>query len=1361
MTSPIMKNIKQLLKEHDEAKFVNFDQKKLEQIDLKLEKLRQQLQKDLGKKASTSTPFISYPEFNDPEFFNKIFAKKEFNKTIAPPVPKNATFDEIANSKCNPTSFRLTNNQVFNKNYMSVQTPYNGLLLFHGVGVGKCFAPNTPILMYNGMIKTAEYITLNDQVMGDDSTPRKVLTLARGCGLMFRICPDPYSSADAYTVNADHILCLKQMLPGNRGFKKVTLSVMEYLCLTEDEQALLFGYQNNHVFFKTRNYNIFTDEHLAHKYGFLFMQKSTFDYNILGGDTITRASFITGYIDMYGKLTVNNSIRVPYDYKVMVVARSLGIRVATDAFLTMDDDQSNETWMYFHGNALRRLDHSNCPLVGCIKPKSNPAPYCYKFTIIPLGLGEYYGFSVDKNHQFLLGDCTVTHNSCTAITIAEQFANVFPKKCLVLSPKSLKGNFRQQIFSRKKGLQQCTGNTYLKHIQDDQLLSEEALDRKVDKIIDTKYAFMGFQEFANHVIHLETGSKGKSRYITKIKREFSDRVIIIDEVHNVREDDKRQKIVPPKLLEVIQHAERVKLILLSATPMYNEAVEIVWLLNLLLANDNRPQLVQSEIFTKEGELTDAGPAILEQAAKGYISYMRGENPFSFPLRFYPSINDTPSKSSKIKISPTHDIKGELIPVNMRLSKLELFTSYMSDYQENIYNALLQLGDYEKKTNTIFLEASNIVYPGKKNNIGSEGFANAFIVSKSTQMSYRDESLPFLSMQHLGTYSPKIKSIVENILTSLGLVYVYSYYYHSGIIPLAIALEHAGFARHGGSNLLSTTKPIKKFIINGKQATYTIIGNKPYTTNFEAEVNAIRATSNARGEDIKVIIGSSLSVEGIDFKFIRQVHVLEPWYNLNKFEQLVGRAQRNCSHIALPVEERNVTIYFHVNRIKKSVNESIDERAYRLAENKQDAIDQVEAILTSNAVDCPLNENALFFDVDKINLKINVITSQNKVLKNWSVGDKMGDKYFRPKKQICKHKKGSNVTRIDTSTFSRAFHLDEIEASIPTISTLFLQDSTKSLTYEQIRAKIPKSAIGDDVLMFALDYMLTQKTPIDKHSYLLYRSNMYMLQPILYSDTRIPIKDRGPVYKPMKQKMVNMTATTQQQRTNTTTNATANANAVANAVIAAAANATTKTVDAIAQLINDVNTIKADLGFTGPKYDAVIYDYIIDRIDVVKLKALATQLLAKPNKHILTSLVKGQLFIPEHGWIRDPAAPDTWYKVLTGTTVSPREIANAKIPDIQSVPLRTVKGYLMMDYSKGVTMPKFKIIDEAKTLSLGFVCSQTSTFTAEKVHNAIIEIDDSLDQGKSLKKKDKCIMYELVLRHAKPRMFARPLEVRAT
>ena len=41
------------------------------------------------------------------------------------------------------------------------------------------------------------------------------------------------------------------------------------------------------------------------------------------------------------------------------------------------------------------------------------------------------------------------------------------------------------------------------------------------------------------------------------------------------------------------------------------------------------------MFDKNNNLTEKGEEILFEASKGYISYLRGENPSSFPVRLIP------------------------------------------------------------------------------------------------------------------------------------------------------------------------------------------------------------------------------------------------------------------------------------------------------------------------------------------------------------------------------------------------------------------------------------------------------------------------------------------------------------------------------------------------------------------------------------------------------------------------------------------------------------------------------------------------------------------------------------------------------
>lgn len=94
---------------------------------------------------------------------------------------------------------------------------------------GKCFGLNTKIRMYDGGWKYVQDIKIGDVLMGDDSTPRNVLKLARGVDEMYRIIPN---KGETWTCNSEHILPLKasdKAIPGvTKGayFKK---TIKEYL----------------------------------------------------------------------------------------------------------------------------------------------------------------------------------------------------------------------------------------------------------------------------------------------------------------------------------------------------------------------------------------------------------------------------------------------------------------------------------------------------------------------------------------------------------------------------------------------------------------------------------------------------------------------------------------------------------------------------------------------------------------------------------------------------------------------------------------------------------------------------------------------------------------------------------------------------------------------------------------------------------------------------------------------------------------------------------------------------------------------------------------------------------------------------
>ena len=118
----------------------------------------------------------------------------------------------------------------------------------------------------------------------------------------------------------------------------------------------------------------------------------------------------------------------------------------------------------------------------------------------------------------------------------------------------------------------------------------------------------------------------------------------------------------------------------------------------------------------------------------------------------------------------------------------------------------------------------------------------------------------------------------------------------------------------------------------KKFTYSIIcGEKTLSPDNNEEIEAL-THDNINGEKIKVVMISQAGSEGIDLKNIRQVHILEPWYNMNRIEQIIGRARRNCSHKELPLDERNVEAFLHCTSLNANV-ESMDMYLYRLSEKK--------------------------------------------------------------------------------------------------------------------------------------------------------------------------------------------------------------------------------------------------------------------------------------------------------------------------------------------------------------------------------------------------------------------------------------------
>jgi hypothetical protein len=124
--------------------------------------------------------------------------------------------------------------------------------------------------------------------------------------------------------------------------------------------------------------------------------------------------------------------------------------------------------------------------------------------------------------------------------------------------------------------------------------------------------------------------------------------------------------------------------------------------------------------------------------------------------------------------------------------------------------------------------------------------------------------------------------------------------------------------------------------------------------------------NEDGSKIKIMIGSPSVREGVSFKRVRQVHILEPYWNMSRVLQIIGRAIRFCSHKDLPKKDRNVEVYLYLATHQGDT--TIDQYIWSLAKEKSKLIGAFETSLKEVAVDCELFYHRNVYPTDEYKLE---------------------------------------------------------------------------------------------------------------------------------------------------------------------------------------------------------------------------------------------------------------------------------------------------------------------------------------------------------------------------------------------------------
>ena len=215
---------------------------------------------------------------------------------------------------------------------------------------------------------------------------------------------------------------------------------------------------------------------------------------------------------------------------------------------------------------------------------------------------------------------------------------------------------------------------------------------------------------------------------------------------------------------------------------------------------------------------------------------------------------------------------------------------------------------------------SILLPYKENYSPSYAGAVSLFINETNKFSKFNKNTTIFGYTN---YADKFNDKYTNIETSKKFFSSLNKEYVKNFIKL----EEIGFSRFGtSSNNKSlfekprtdpldskTMKPRKelKDKTKFKQAKYVMItGDKSFSPQNNKDFKEIIRLENKNGENIKVVIISRAGSEGLDFKNIRQIHIIDPWYNMNRIEQIIGRGVRTCSHSSLPFKYRNVCIYLH-------------------------------------------------------------------------------------------------------------------------------------------------------------------------------------------------------------------------------------------------------------------------------------------------------------------------------------------------------------------------------------------------------------------------------------------------------------------
>lgn len=549
-------------------------------------------------------------------------------------------------------------------------------------------------------------------------------------------------------------------------------------------------------------------------------------------------------------------------------------------------------------------------------------------------------------------------------------------------------------------------------------ITQSEVSKKMTAAVAKTYEIVTYGKLLN-ANRYPSGPNGEATILEK----YSNRVIVVDEVQNLREqagkgeNDKKytQYQNLHKFLHIVQNCT---ILLLTATPIWDKVYDLPSIFNLLLSLDDQLPVLKSfvdQFFNSSGKFIPKQRLKLINLLRGMVSYVRPMT--SSIMRKEIGVTSPWLKHVVIYPSAMSELQQE---ITLQIS--EKFHKSEHDIDDIVTEKKPLDSLYTKE-----LDALNCIYPSFNTNgeviggvYGLEAFNNAMSKGKSSKISYNFDSnlsqfyarelgpipgaIGELRFKNLRKYSAKFASIIElllnpDTLNKKGFIYINSVRGTGGAISLALVLRLWGFRWITSDN---ENYEIKDITVENP-GNFVLITSDDKTTSKAKDIKKMIAfwnrPDNIHGNFIRLIVGSEAISTGYTLKDTQELHIVQGGWNQSELEQAAGRVDRIGSHDQLPKDERLLNIYRHVSVQEYEVDEddpndvnleneptgwvklppnvsypsggtfstksTIDTYVYGVAEAKEILISQAHRLLKEISWDCSLTykRNVLVNDVN--------------------------------------------------------------------------------------------------------------------------------------------------------------------------------------------------------------------------------------------------------------------------------------------------------------------------------------------------------------------------------------------------------------